>query len=102
VTVRLGRRLARAPGAVSAGALLLSGRGDPGWASPRPRTADADPAKCACDECSFDKINTAIYTPFYFYDPARLYEGRREFTLMQLMPVIFRGTTAKGAKSARC
>jgi MoaA/NifB/PqqE/SkfB family radical SAM enzyme len=54
---------------------------------------------CACDDCSFDKLNVTIYNQLHFYNPVRLYDGQREFTLMQLMPAIFRGKTTKGAKS---
>jgi MoaA/NifB/PqqE/SkfB family radical SAM enzyme len=62
---------------------------------------NGDPAKCACDECSLDKINLSVYNRLHFYNPVRLYGAQREFTLIQLLPAIFRGMTTKGAKSLR-
>ena len=59
------------------------------------------PNNCACDECSFDKINTTVYNQLHFYNPVNLYSGQREFTFLQLVPVIFRGGTTSGAKSVR-
>jgi MoaA/NifB/PqqE/SkfB family radical SAM enzyme len=59
------------------------------------------PNNCACDECSFDKINTTVYNHLHFYRPLHLFTAQREFTFSQLVPVIFRGGTTKGAKSLR-
>jgi MoaA/NifB/PqqE/SkfB family radical SAM enzyme len=60
-----------------------------------------DPTYCACDDCSFDKINTTIYNRLHFYNPVCLYDGQREFTLIQLLPVIFQGKITKGAKQVK-
>ena len=57
-----------------------------------------EPTNCACDDCSYDKINTTVYNRLHFYNPVCLYDGQREFTLIQLLPVIFQGKVTKGAK----
>jgi MoaA/NifB/PqqE/SkfB family radical SAM enzyme len=57
--------------------------------------------KCACDECSFDKINTTVYNTLHFYAPVHLYEAQREFALSQLLPAILRGKTPSGARLAK-
>jgi MoaA/NifB/PqqE/SkfB family radical SAM enzyme len=65
-----------------------------------PERSDS-PEICACDDCSFDKLNITIYNRLHFYSPVRLYDGQRELTFIQLIPAIFRGRTTKGAKSLK-
>jgi radical SAM protein with 4Fe4S-binding SPASM domain len=63
---------------------------------------NGEPLNCACDNCSADKLNLTVYNRLHFYNPVSLYDGQREFTLIQLMPAIFRGKlTKKGAKSVK-
>jgi MoaA/NifB/PqqE/SkfB family radical SAM enzyme len=59
---------------------------------------ETEPLQCQCDLCSFEKINTTVYNILHFYSPVTLHPAQRDFSLMQLLPAIFRGETIGGAK----
>lgn len=59
------------------------------------------PLNCGCDECSFEKINTTIYNILHFYHPVTLHRAQRDFSLLQLLPAIFKGKTTRGAKDRK-
>jgi MoaA/NifB/PqqE/SkfB family radical SAM enzyme len=59
------------------------------------------PLDCECDECSFEKINTTIYNILHFYHPVTLHKAQRDFSLLQLLPAVFKGKTVKGARARK-